>query len=249
MRTRIFPLPGSREPRRQRPRDFRKPLSGQRQFHPFEQPVRVRIARSERQKPRASNEAFVCPFRRVAPSNALGEVLLNKRMLPDGGRRKQTNHLVAIRNSLALDSPPDQQRNLRINGILVALEQFTDDRQGILPRQAFCRTGELTANHRASLCAGARNQTLLNRGRDLLRSTTLKGPTVLQASRPQADAGRACSPATRFYKCVHCCGPTCRWSQRVSPACRTSPRRKPPRPGQWSNPPAETRCRPWSTVR
>ena len=78
MRTRIFPLPGSGEPSLQGRRDFRKPLSGQRQFHPFEQPVRVRIARSERQKPRASNEAFVCPFRRVAPGNALGDVLLNE---------------------------------------------------------------------------------------------------------------------------------------------------------------------------
>src|SRR2546430_4045077 len=114
MRAQIVPLPGSGEPSLKGRRDFRKPLSGQRQFHPFEQAVRVRITRSERQKPRASNEAFVCPFRRVAPGNALGDVLLNERMRPEGRRRKQTNHLVAIRNSLALDGPPDQERDLRV---------------------------------------------------------------------------------------------------------------------------------------
>src|SRR2546429_5043651 len=119
MLARILPLPGSAEPCLQGRRNFHKSLSGQRQFHPFEQPVSVRITRSERQKPRASDKSIVSPFGRVAPGNALGDVLLNERMLPDGGRRKQFQHLVAIRNSLALDGPPDEQWDLRISGILV----------------------------------------------------------------------------------------------------------------------------------
>src|SRR5262249_22969360 len=96
--------------------------------------------RSLPQELRAGGIARLGAFRGVATGQPLGEVLPDRRPAPCLGGLEQKEHPVRVTDRLVLHRPPQQQRNVDVAGILVVLEQFANDGEGVPAWETFGRT-------------------------------------------------------------------------------------------------------------
>src|SRR5206468_3460853 len=97
-----------------------------------------------------------------------------------------------------LDRPPEQERDLRVAGVLGTLEQTRDDRQGARAGEALGRTCELVPHRDARVAAGELLEPRLDPRRDLAvvtREPDGPGADVLVAVPEELERAVVAQPA------------------------------------------------------